>query len=210
MAAKTYLIVANGLWPEEILWKPLIQEATHIIACDGAAHQCLEHNISIDTVIGDMDSISDELRVKLLQQLELQFIHQDGQENNDLVKAITWSVDQGATKIEIFGIEGGDIAHQFAAILALCEVPSNTRLHTTKSTIELLGKSGYKNRSIEKNTSFSLFSIGTVKGLNLSGAKWNLTDHELRPGTQGLHNRVIDDCLEIGYTSGQLLLFLDR
>jgi len=210
MAAKTYLIVANGLWPEEILWKPLIQEATHIIACDGAAHQCLEHNISIDTVIGDMDSISDELRVKLLQQLELQFIHQDGQENNDLVKAITWSVDQGATKIEIFGIEGGDIAHQFAAILALCEVPSNTRLHTTKSTIELLGKSGYKNRSIEKNTSFSLFSIGTVKGLNLSGAKWNLIDHELRPGTQGLHNRVIDDCLEIGYTSGQLLLFLDR
>jgi len=210
MAAKTYLIVANGLWPEEILWKPLIQEATHIIACDGAAHQCLEHNISIDTVIGDMDSISDELRVKLLQQLELQFIHQDGQENNDLVKAITWSVDQGATKIEIFGIEGGDIAHQFAAILALCEVPSNTRLHTTKSTIELLGKSGYKNRSIEKNTSFSLFSIGTVKGLNLSGAKWNLTDHELRSGTQGLHNRVIDDCLEIGYTSGQLLLFLDR
>ena len=210
MAAKTYLIVANGLWPEEILWKPLIQEATHIIACDGAAHQCLERNISIDTVIGDMDSISDEVRVKLLQQPELQFLHQDGQENNDLVKAITWSVDQGATKIEIFGIEGGDIAHQFAAILALCEVPSNTRLHTTKSTIELLKKSGYKNCSIEKNTSFSLFSIGTVKGVSLSGAKWNLTDHELRPGTQGLHNQVIGDCLEIGYTSGQLLLFLDR
>jgi thiamine pyrophosphokinase len=105
MAAKTYLIVANGLWPEEVVWKPLVQEAVHILACDGAAHQCLEHKIPIDTVIGDMDSISEEVRVKLLQQSRLQFLHQDGQENNDLVKAIIWSVDQGATKIEIFGIE---------------------------------------------------------------------------------------------------------
>lgn len=210
MAAKTYLIVANGLWPEEVVWKPLVQEAAHIIACDGAAHQCLEHNISINTVIGDMDSISEEVRIKLLQQSMLQFLHQDGQENNDLVKAITWSVEQGATKIEIFGIEGGDIAHQFAAILALCEVPSNTRLHTTKSTIELLEKSGYENCSIEKGTSFSLFPIGTVEGVNIAGAKWNLTNNKLQPGTQGLHNQVEDDCLGIRYSSGQLLLFLDR
>jgi len=210
MAAKTYLIVADGLWPDENLWKPLVQQATHIIACDGAAQQCLEHNISIDTVIGDMDSISEETRLQLLQKSKLQFIHQGGQENNDLVKAIRWSLDQGATTIEIFGIEGGDLAHQFAAILALCEVPSNTRLHTTKSTIVLLEKSGYKNCSIEKNTSFSLFSIGLVKGVSLTGAKWNLTNTELSPGTQGLHNRMEDDCLEIEYASGQLLLFMDR
>lgn len=210
MAAKTYLIVADGLWPDENLWKPLVQQATHIIACDGAAQQCLEHNISIDTVIGDMDSISEETRLQLLQKSKLQFIHQGGQENNDLVKAIRWSLDQGATTIEIFGIEGGDLAHQFAAILALCEVPSNTRLHTTKSTIVLLEKSGYKNCSIEKNTSFSLFSIGLVKGVSLTGAKWNLTNTELSPGTQGLHNRMEDDCLKIEYASGQLLLFMDR
>ena len=209
MAGKNYLIVANGLWPEEIIWKSLVQEATHIIACDGAAHQCLEHDVSIDTVIGDMDSISEELRINL-QQSTHQFIHQDGQENNDLVKAIEWSVDQGAGQIEIFGIEGGDLAHQFAAVFALCEVPSNTRLHTTKSTIQLLEKSGYKNCSIEKRTSFSLFPIGAVEGVNITGAKWNLTNHKLLPGTQGLHNQVEDDCLDIRYSSGQLLLFLDR
>ena len=209
MAGKNYLIVANGLWPEEFLWKSLVQEATHIIACDGAAHQCLEHDISIDTVIGDMDSISQEARVSLQQSTPL-FIHQDGQENNDLVKAIEWSVNQGAGRIEIIGIEGGDLAHQFAAIFALCEVPFNTRLNTAKSTIQLLEKSGYKNCSIEKGTSFSLFRIGTVEGVNITGAKWNLTNNKLQPGTQGLHNQVEDDCLDIRYSSGQLLLFLDR
>jgi len=210
MAMKTYLIVANGLWPEEVVWRPLVQQATHLIACDGAAKQCLDHHLSINTVIGDMDSLSKEVQQKLLQHSSTQFILQEGQENNDLVKAIKWSVNQGADQIEVFGIEGGDLAHQFAAILALCEVPSNTRLHTTESTIQLLRKSGYKNSSIEKNTAFSLFAINLVKGINLTGAKWNLDKKELRPGTQGLHNQVEEDCLDIEYSSGQLLLFLDR
>jgi thiamine pyrophosphokinase len=61
MAAKTYLIVANGLWPKAIIWKPLVQAASHVIACDGAAGQCLEQQLSVDTVIGDMDSISEEV-----------------------------------------------------------------------------------------------------------------------------------------------------
>ena len=210
MAMKTYLIVANGLWPDEVVWGPLVQQATHLIACDGAAKQCLDHHLSINTVIGDMDSLSKEVQQKLLQHSSTQFILQEGQENNDLVKAIKWSVNQGADQIEVFGIEGGDLAHQFAAILALCEVPSNTRLHTTESTIQLLRKSGYKNSSIERNTVFSLFAINLVKGINLTGAKWNLDKKELRPGTQGLHNQVEEDCLNIEYSSGQLLLFLDR
>jgi len=210
MAMKTYLIVANGLWPDEVVWGPLVQQATHLIACDGAAKQCLDHHLSINTVIGDMDSLSEEVQQKLLQHPSTQFILQEGQENNDLVKAIKWSVNQGADQIEVFGIEGGDLAHQFAAILALCEVPSNTRLHTTESTIQLLRKSGYKNSSIERNTVFSLFAINLVKGINLTGAKWNLDKKELRPGTQGLHNQVEEDCLDIEYSSGQLLLFLDR
>ena len=154
MAAKTYLIVANGLWPKADIWKPVAQAASHVIACDGAAHQCLEHNLSIDTIIGDMDSISEEVRGNILLRDSAQFIPQEGQENNDLVKAIEWSVGQGAEQIEVIGIEGGDLAHQFAAIFALCEAPANTRLHTTESTIQLLDKSGYENSSIEKNTSF--------------------------------------------------------
>ncbi|NCG00942.1 MAG: hypothetical protein GWP25_04010, partial [Euryarchaeota archaeon] len=60
------------------------------------------------------------------------------------------------------------------------------------------------------NTSFSLFAIGTVKGVYLTGAKWNLINQELKPGTQGLHNVVVENCLEIKYSSGRLLLFLDR
>ena len=37
-----------------------------------------------------------------------------------------------------------------------------------------------------------------------------MMDEILQPGTQGLHNQTQDECLEIRFTSGQLLLFLDR
>ncbi len=210
MAEKTYLIVANGLWPKASIWKPLAQAASHVIACDGAALQCREQSLSMDTVIGDMDSLSEEIREEILQQDSVKYILQDGQGENDLVKAIEWSVAQGAEQIEIIGIEGGDLAHQFAAILALCQAPSSTRIHTTDCTVQLLEKSGYENSSIEMNTSFSLFAIGTVEGVTITGAKWNLNNEILRPGTHGLHNQVEDENLKIEYSSGQLLLFLDR
>ena len=53
MAAKTYLVVSNGQWPKEEIWRPLVEDAVHLIACDGAANQCLAQNITMDTVIGD-------------------------------------------------------------------------------------------------------------------------------------------------------------
>ena len=210
MAEQTYLIIANGQWPEKEIWKPLVGDATHIVACDGAAHQCLKNQVEIGTVIGDMDSLSTEIQNQIQQNSTVQFLRQESQEENDLVKAIRWSIGKDVSSIEIIGIEGGELSHQFAAILALCEVPSNTRLHTSKGTIELIQKEGYRNCSIEIGTPFSLFSIGEVYGLHLTGAKWNLKDETLRAGTQGLHNQTEDECLEIEFTSGQLLLFLDR
>lgn len=210
MAEQNYLIIANGHWPEEEIWRPLVKNANHVVACDGAAHQCLENHVKMQTVIGDMDSLSKEIQSQIQRETNVRFLRQEGQDENDLAKALKWVKNRGASSIEVIGIEGGDPAHQFAAIFALCEVPTNARLHTSKNTIELLSKEGYKNCSIEKNTLFSLFSIGDVQGIQITGAKWNLKDETLHPGTQGLHNQTQDECLEIEFTSGQLLLFLDR
>jgi len=210
MADETYLIMANGIWPERDIWQQLVMDANHIVACDGAAQQCLRNQVEMQTVIGDMDSLSSDALHQIQRNSKIQLVRQESQNENDLVKAIRWSIESGASSINIIGIEGGDISHQFAAILALCEVPSNTQLHTSKCTIELVSKEGYKNCSIEIGTSFSLFSIGDVEGIQISGARWNLKDERLTAGTKGLHNQTKEECLEIKYNSGQLLLFLER
>lgn len=210
MYGQAFLIIANGEWPPERIWSPLTKQSTCIIACDGAAAQCVENDVKIDVIIGDMDSLSEHDEIRLRNDSNAVFVRQTGQEENDLAKAMKWSIEQGAESIEVFGIEGGDFDHQFAAILSLCEVPFNTRIHTSQSIIQRVGKSQLTIPSIEKNTSFSLFAVGPAEGVNLAGAEWPLANQTLSPGTRGIHNKSTGEELQIQCLSGELLLFLDR
>ena len=210
MAEHHYLIVANGDWPEIESLRSLTESSWKIIACDGAAEQCIEEKIPFNVVIGDMDSISEKFRSQLNLRNDIQFIVQEGQHENDLVKAMKWAIEDGAKHIDIVGVEGGEVDHQFAAIMALCEVQFSARIYTSKTTVELIKKSGYQNTSLLKGSTFSLFAVGEVKGLSVTGCKWNLENKSMHPGTNGLHNIVTENRLEIQYKSGLLLLFLNR
>ena len=210
MAEHHYLIVANGDWPEIESLRSLTESSWKIIACDGAAEQCIEEKIPFNVVIGDMDSISEKFRSQLNLRNDIQFIVQEGQHENDLVKAMKWAIEDGAKHIDVVGVEGGEIDHQFAAIMALCEVQFSARIYTSKTTVELIKKSGYQNTSLLKGSTFSLFAVGEVKGLSVTGCKWNLENKSMHPGTNGLHNIVTENRLEIQYKSGLLLLFLNR
>ncbi len=210
MDSQGFLIIANGEWPPESIWLPLTAQSKCVIACDGAAAQCIENDVKMDVVIGDMDSLSEHDEVRLRDDDNVAFVRQTSQEENDLVKAMKWSIKQGAESIEVFGIEGGDFDHQFAAILSLCEVPFNTRIHTSQSIIQRVGKLPLTLHSIEKNTSFSLFAVGPVEGVNLTGAEWPLSNQTLSPGTRGIHNKSTGEKLRVECLSGELLLFLDR
>jgi thiamine pyrophosphokinase len=210
MDSQGFLIIANGEWPPESIWLPLTAQSKCVIACDGAAAQCFENDVKMDVVIGDMDSLSEHDEMRLRDDDNVAFVRQTGQEENDLVKAMKWSIKQGAESIEVFGIEGGDFDHQFAAILSLCEVPFSTRIHTSQSIIQRVGKLPLTLHSIEKNSSFSLFAVGPVEGVNLTGAEWPLSNQTLSPGTRGIHNKSTGEKLHLECLSGELLLFLDR
>jgi thiamine pyrophosphokinase len=210
MDSQGFLIIANGEWPPESIWLPLTAQSKCVIACDGAAAQCFENDVKMDVVIGDMDSLSEHDEMRLRDDDNVAFVRQTGQEENDLVKAMKWSIKQGAESIEVFGIEGGDFDHQFAAILSLCEVPFSTRIHTSQSIIQRVGKLPLTLHSIEKNSSFSLFAVGPVEGVNLTGAEWPLSNQTLSPGTRGIHNKSTGEKLHVECLSGELLLFLDR
>lgn len=210
MDRQGFLIIANGEWPPESIWLPLTAQSKCVIACDGAAAQCFENDVKIDAVIGDMDSLSEHDEMRLRDDDNVALVRQTGQEENDLVKAMKWSIKQGAESIEVFGIEGGDFDHQFAAILSLCEVPFNTRIHTSQSIIQRVGESPLTLDSIETNASFSLFAVGPVEGVNLTGAEWSLANQTLSPGTRGIHNKSTGEKLHVECLSGDLLLFLDR
>lgn len=210
MQAKNVLIAANGTWPNQAIWKPLVDCSDIVIACDGAIVQLLQNDIIPDFIVGDLDSIPQEMSISQLEQLGIAIIPILDQESNDLAKAIDYCNNLGATKIDVIGIEGGRLDHQIGAYFSLCEQESNAILHLDNWTARLVPSEGLVLNSIEKGKNISLFAIGTVKGVTLSGVKWTLNNEELLPGTNGLHNESIGGEIKISHLEGHLLILIER
>jgi thiamine pyrophosphokinase len=93
------VILANGDFPVHAVSLSLLENAAHIVACDGAIAHLTAHEYQADIVaIGDGDSIPDALRDCLIQV--------DEQEDNDLTKATRYCLKQGWRRIAYLGATG--------------------------------------------------------------------------------------------------------
>ena len=111
------VIIANGEFPTHPYPLSCINEASSIICLDGALKACLENNITPDSVVGDGDSISSELKEQYAHLIE---IFSD-QETNDLTKAITFCIHKGITNIKIVAASGKREDHTLGNISLLLE-----------------------------------------------------------------------------------------
>ena len=87
------VILANCQYPTHEVPLSVLNNASHLVCCDGAA--IAEANA---VIIGDGDSVPDEYRDRLIQI--------DEQEDNDLTKATRYCLQQGWKKIAYLGCTG--------------------------------------------------------------------------------------------------------
>ena len=93
------VILANGDFPVHALPLSLLEDAVHIVACDGAIAHLAAHEYQADIIaIGDGDSIPETLRDRLIRVEE--------QEDNDLTKATRYCLKQGWRRIAYLGATG--------------------------------------------------------------------------------------------------------
>lgn len=202
------LIIANGDLPKNEKWTHVIDADTTVIACDGAIHKCYDRGIKVDVLIGDLDSIN---KNKLLEEncFEGSTIQMTEQEDNDLMKALNYAIEQQFDNIVITGILGGDQAHQFANLLAVgITMQSLTVIHAG-GIIKNVNKHYPISHSIEIGNRFSVFSINNTTGVTIKGSKWNLSNVNLPPSTRGLNNIATSKTIDIFCQEGNLLVFID-
>ena len=203
------VIIGNARDENLSKWNHLMEISDIIIACDGAMKNCIEQHIAVDYLIGDMDSINEEiLNQSICSSVEI--IENFDQGNNDLTKAILFAHKLEAKAIDIIGVDGGKSDHQFCNYMSLVECQTTARIHLDDCTVSVITKNSSKYHSIEPGTSFSLFSLGTCLGVNLAGAKWELNNSKLTSSSNGLHNIATSEKLAITCESGDLLLFINR
>ena len=83
------IILANGLFPSGHRALEILNGASKIICCDGAAHKLVDFGLSPHVIIGDLDPLGNELRREYASIL----IQLDDQESNDLTKAVRYCVE---------------------------------------------------------------------------------------------------------------------
>ena len=70
----------------------MIERSDIIIACDGAVEDCFDQGIRVDYLIGDMDSVTQEM-LEYAKTNSIEIVKILSQENNDLTKAIHFAHD---------------------------------------------------------------------------------------------------------------------
>ena len=88
------VILANGDFPRAEIPLDLLSRAPFVCVCDGAVN----HYPLADAIVGDGDSVPENLRDRLIQI--------DEQEDNDLTKATRYCLSKGMRRIAYLGATG--------------------------------------------------------------------------------------------------------
>lgn len=200
------LIFAHGELPSPALIAALHKRADIVVAADGGANGALESGITVDAVVGDLDSLNEAAR----GTLPLSGLHYDPDPDaTDLQKAIAFAIAQGATAIDVVAAGGGRADHALAN-LSVLRLFRGTPIAIHDDLFQISLVTGRVTIDAIPGTVVSLVALGECTGVTTRGLRWDLVDHTLAFSPRGIHNEVAESPATVSVRSGDLLLFEGR
>ncbi len=197
------VILANGDFPTHPIPLRILKDTKSIICCDGAVNNLETIGKAPDFIIGDMDSISADLKDKYADIIILM----SDQAENDLRKAINWAEENNVTKAAILGAFGKRDDHSLANIFTLLQHPSKLDLTIyTNYGIFSVVKGEQKFDSF-KGQQVSLFSADQNIEITSKHLKYNLNNKRLSNLYCGSLNESLNEVFTISISHGQILVY---
>ena len=226
------LILADGSFPENEQRRNLLKASSKIICCDGAVKKLVEFGLEPFAIVGDMDSISDELQDKYSDRI----FKSDDQETNDLTKAVEFCIKNGFDEIAILGATGlredhtlGNIsllADYAISLKSVCLLTDFGRIDSIKAGVSVndFFETGLDEmapevcstrnglNTVARFRSFSgqqvsIFSLNTECHISALELKYPLENRCLTSWWQGTLNEAISDEFTISIDKGSLLVY---
>lgn len=206
--------VANGELPDGQIasMRSILDAADLVIAADGGIDTCRAVGRWPDRLVGDLDSVSDEL-VDIAVGLGVE-VHRfpTDKDATDLELAIAMAVQAGATELSICTPFGGRLDHELATIaLATSERIAHLRVDATDGRRRIVVVRATAELALAPGATVSLIPwAGDVTGVTTEGLRWPLVDATLPLGsTWGISNVAEADAQSVAVTSGVLLAVSD-
>lgn len=178
------VIVANGQFPAHQVPLGVLDQASHIIACDGA----ISHVPHAEAVVGDGDSVPAEYHDRLIRI--------DEQEDNDLTKATRYCLQQGWHDIAYVGATGLREDHTLGNISLLMRNFREFGVHGMMFTdygffMPVCGPQTFRSFAGQQ---VSIFNFGCTR-IQSEGLRWNSYAYE--QWWQGTLNEALADAFSI-------------
>jgi thiamine pyrophosphokinase len=191
------VILANGLFPRAPQGLDALKAADQLICCDGAANKLVSFGMSPHVIIGDLDSVSNEIR----EQYASLLIHSDDQSSNDLTKAVHYCIEKGYPSLSILGATGLREDHTLGNISLMLEYFPRIEVRIISDFgIFFLVQSGEEVQSFA-GEKISFFSIDNSICVTSKGLKYPLNDLQLSNWYTATLNEASADSFSLHYKS---------
>lgn len=177
---------------------------------DRGALILLKHQIIAEFSVGDFDSVNDEERHILSQQLNIHPVKAE-KDDTDLGLGVAQAVAEGYKEINIYGATGGRLDH-FMGVIQLLLKPEyinkgvKFKIIDTQNEITLLTPGCY---TVDFNSNYPYISFIPMSGepvISLTGFKYELQQEKLEVGsTLTISNEVKHERGNIEISHGHVL-----
>ncbi len=203
MRSRSAVVLANGSFPTNEIPLTTLKSADFIICCDGAINKLENAGIEAHAIIGDLDSLTDDLKRKYKDII----YHYSNQDTNDLTKAINWCLLHKYNDIIILGATGERDDHMIGNIFLL---PS----YTKKMKVKMLTDYGIftpviRSRNFDSyiGQQVSIFSPQAETAITTANLRYELTNQKLEMLWQGTLNESMGDSFRIDFEGSSLIVY---
>ena len=203
-------ILLNGAPDSERLVRAVAGRADLVVAADGGARYALAAGIVPDLIVGDMDSLGEDLAREAERRGASLQRHQARKDKMDGHLAVLSARESGATAADFLCAAGGKPGAVFALpqiLLAAERIGLRSTVITDWGGIFVV-EAGSRAVEGEAGDSISVFPLaGPATGVTLEGMEYPLTNAALQPGdTLGFHNVLVGGEGTVSVESGTLLV----
>ena len=196
------VIVADGTFPTHEIPLGFIKNATRIVCCDGSTQNLLLAGMQPDAIVGDLDSLSDELAVRYADRIFLD----ESQETNDLTKAVTWCCEMGHREIVIVGATGKREDHTIGNISLLAEYMKEANVKMVTDTGIFLSYLKSSEISSFQGQQISIFSIDPETEVTSFGLRYPLNKTKIKNWWFATLNEALGDSFSLEF-NGRLIVY---
>jgi thiamine pyrophosphokinase len=198
------VIIADGNFPAHPVPLGYLDKAEIIVCCDGSTGSLLNRGLIPDAIVGDMDSLSDDLAKRFADRI----YPDEEQETNDLTKAVKWCIRSGYNDITILGATGKREDHTIGNISLLADYSGYLNVKMVTDTGIFLPF--HKSCKIDTlpGQQVSIFSIDPGTEITSSGLRYPLEKRKLKNWWEATLNEALGEYFELEFEGGPVIVFL--